>query len=295
MTIEHDRVRCDFANQSFNTPGTAGIDVAGELRRLTARDRWLLDLLAEHQVFSTEQITALAFDTAHTARIRLGRLHRRGVLAKFRDCVRPGSQSWRWTLGVVGATYIASRDGQPTPRPSAVRDRINRLSTNPRLPHLLGVNQLFVDLAAHARYAPGARLAVWWSERTCVREVTGEQVRPDGHGVWVDHGRILPFWLGWDAGSEPHHRVLSKLDGYVRLHRATSLDHAVLIWLDSPGREASLHRSLATHPAITSEDLVVATGNGAGTNPAGPVWLPAGRTRRVRLADLPRTTEEQAA
>ena len=88
--------------------------------------------------------------------------------------------------------------------------------------------------------------------------------------------------------------MISKLDGYLRLHRATGLDHAVLIWLDSPGREASLHRSLATHPAITSGDLSVATGNGAGTNPAGPVWLPAGGTRRVRLADLPGTAAQRA-
>jgi hypothetical protein len=275
-------------------PGNAGIDVAGELRRLTARDRWLLDLLHEHQVLSTEQITALAFDTAHTARIRLNLLNRRGVLARFRDCVRPGSQSWRWTLGPLGATYLAARDGKPTPRPSAIRDRANRLAANPRLGHTLAVNQFFTDLAAHARTNPGARLSLWWSERTCVREVTGDLVRPDGHGVWTEHGATLSFWLEVDRNTEPRHRVLSKLDGYLRLHRATGLHHAVLIWLDGPGRETSLHRTLTTHPAITSGGLLVATAT-SDTDPAAPVWLPAAATRRVHLTDLPRAGQQRAA
>jgi hypothetical protein len=265
-------------------PATDG-DVSGELRRLTTRDRWLLDLLHEHQVFSTEQITALAFDTAHTARIRLNLLLRRGMLAKFRDCVRPGSQSWRWTLGPLGAAYLAAREGHPTPRPSAVRDRIDRLATSPRLGHTIGVNQFFVDLAAHARTTPGTQLAVWWSERTCVREITGDLVRPDGHGVWADHGRGVAFWLEYDRGNEPRHRILSKLDGYLRLHRTTGRGYPVLIWLDSLGRETSLHRRLTTHPAITSGELTVATGHEQ-LHPAGPVWLPAGHIIRCRLADV---------
>src|SRR6266545_2181680 len=88
-------------------------DVAGELRRLMPRDRWLLDLLHHHQMFSTEQIAALAFDNVRTARNRLNQLGQRGVLARFRDCVRPGSQSWRWTLGWVGAADIAGELAHP--------------------------------------------------------------------------------------------------------------------------------------------------------------------------------------
>lgn len=146
-------------------PGTAGNDLAGEMRRLTSRDRWLLDLLDEHQVLSTEQIAALAFGTAVAARMRLARLHERGVLARFRDCVQPGSQAWRWCLGPLGAAYIAARDGQPAPRPSAIAARVARLAANPQLGHLLGVNQFFVDLAAHGRSHPEAELSVWWAAR----------------------------------------------------------------------------------------------------------------------------------
>src|SRR5262249_16014581 len=95
-------------------------DVARELRRLTPPHRWLIALLHHPQVFSTEQVAALAFDNVHTARNRLNQLGRRGVLERFRDAVRPGSQSWRWTLGWIGAAYLAYRDGHPVPRPGTI-------------------------------------------------------------------------------------------------------------------------------------------------------------------------------
>jgi hypothetical protein len=270
---------------AMRTGPRAGVDVASELRRLMPRDRWLLELLDEHQVFTTEHVAALGFDHVHTARNRLTLLQQRGILAKFRDGVRPGSQQWRWTLDLVGATYLAARHDRPTPKPATIRNKINRLASNPSLGHLLGVNGFFVDLAAHARYHPGAELRTWWSERTC-RQVTGDLARPDGHGVWTDAGHTRSFWLEWDTGSEPMHRVVAKVDGYASLHRAAGLDHAVLFWVDTAGREASLQRRLATHPAVTSEALTVMTGYGRDTNPAAPVWLPAGATARVGLAEL---------
>jgi hypothetical protein len=96
----------------------------------------------------------------------------------------------------------------------------------------------------------------------------------------------VSFWLEYDRGTEPRHRVLSKLDGYVRLHRATGLTHVVLIWFDTPGRETSLHQRLAAHPAVAADELAVAIGHGQ-HHPAGPVWLPAGHATRLRLAELP--------
>ena len=263
------------------------IDVASELRRLMPRDRWILELLAEHQVFTTEQIAALGFNHLHTARNRLVLLNRRGILARFRDGVRPGSQQWRWTLDLVGEAWLAARDGRPEPKPVVIRRRINRLAAWPGLAHRLGTNGLFVDLAAHARQTTSARLGVWWSERTC-RTVTGELVRPDGHGVWTEDGATCSFWLEYDRSTEKAHQVTAKLDGYAALHRATGLQHTVLFWLSSPGREASLRTRLQAHPAVTSGALTVATaGGGDIQHPAGPVWAPLGATGRVRLAHLP--------
>lgn len=284
----------DFTAQPYisamRRPARGGVDVASELRRLMPRDRWLLDLLHHHEVFTTEQVAALAFDHLHTARNRLVLLQRRGILARFRDAVRPGSQSWRWTLGLVGASYIAARDGDATPSPAADRQRINRLAARPTLAHLLGVNGFFVDLAAHARTAPGARLDVWWPERRC-RTVGGDLVRPDGHGRFTEHGRTLGFWLEFDLGTEKRHTVTAKLDGYAALHDATALGHVVLFWMSTPGREASLRRALAAHPAVLGGRLLVATaGGGSVQHPAGPVWTPVGPGlddgRRFCLAEL---------
>ncbi len=281
-------------------PGRAGFrprsgvpDVAGELRRLTSRDRWLLDLLAEHQVLSTEHVAALGFDNVHTARNRLHLLTSRGVLTRFRDCVRPGSQSWRWMLGPVGAAFIAARDGTPTPGAGTLAAKTNRLSASPRLGHLLGVNGFFVDLAAHARHNRGAALSLWWSERTC-GTVTGNLVHPDGHGVWVQDGRTVSFWLEYDNATEPTWRVLDKLTGYARLHRAADLDHTVLIRMQTDRQEHTLRARLGDHPGVTG-GLRVATASGTGIHPAGAVWLPAGDTTRRRLADLPTTADHHAA
>jgi len=280
MTTTHSDPR-----RNRGTP-TGVPNVAGELRRLMPRDRWLLELLGEHQVFTTEQITALAFDNIHTARNRLNLLLARGVVARFRDAVRPGSQSWRWTLGWVGAAWLAYRSGTPVPRPGTVADRVNALSSSPRLPHLLGINGFFVDLAALARHSP-AQLAVWWSERRC-RDVCGDLVHPDGHGAWTEHGRTVSWWLEYDRATEPAHRVVAKMDGYAALHRAAELNHAVLIRMQTARQETELHRRLSTHPAVARGELLVATASGDHTmHPAGLVWLVAGHTTRLRLADLP--------
>jgi hypothetical protein len=259
--------------------------VAGELRRLMPRDRWLLDLLHEHLVLTTGQIAALAFDHVHTARNRLTALQQRGVLARFRDGVRPGSQQWRWALGFVGAAYIAARDGQPEPTPGVVRQKINRLAASPRLAHLLAVNAFFVDLAAHARHTPSASLSTWWSERSC-HAVTGELVRPDGHGVWTDNASTCSFWLERDRSSEQAHRVAAKLDGYAALHRATGTSHVVLFVFATPAREASVRIRLAAHPAVTSGALTVATAGEPDQHPAGPIWAPLGTASRTRLAGI---------
>ncbi|MEV6932740.1 replication-relaxation family protein [Dactylosporangium sp. NPDC051485] len=261
--------------------------MASELRRLMPRDRWLLDLLHQHQVFTTEQVAALGFDNVHTARNRLNLLANRAVLTRFRDAVRPGSQSWRWALGWIGAAYIAYRDGAPVPRPGTVADRVNRLGASPRLAHLLGINGFFVDLAAHARTTPGARLGVWWSERRC-RDVCGDLAHPDGHGMWTDDGHTVSFWLEYDRASEPARRVAGKLDGYHALHRAAGLNHPVLIRMQTARQETELHKRLRAHPAVASGGLLVATMAGEHTiHPAGPVWLPVGHPHRLRLAQLP--------
>lgn len=71
--------------------------VAGELPRLTPRDRLLLDLLEQHKTFTTDQLVHLAFGPFGRARNRLNTLHSRNILDRFRHYQRPGSQAWRRT------------------------------------------------------------------------------------------------------------------------------------------------------------------------------------------------------
>jgi len=272
----------DIESMRASPPG--GTKVYDELRRLMPRDLWLIDLLGKHQVFTTEQITALAFDHVHTARNRLVLLRQRGVLARFRHAVRPGSAQWRWTLDLVGAAYLAAQADQAPPRLSTITNKIDKLAVSPRLGHLLAVNDLFVELVAHARNHPGAALSRWWSEKDC-RQVTGDLVRPDGHGVWTEHGHRISFWLEHDTGSEPNHAVTAKLAGYDALIRETGRRDVVLFRVRSPRAETSLQKRLAAHPAVTSGRLLVAT-SVHDTHPAAQVWQAAGQPGRHRLADL---------
>jgi Replication-relaxation len=266
---------------------TAGV-VAGELSRITPRDRLLLDHLDQHHVLTTEQVADLTFGTVGRARARLNTLHGRAVLDRFRHYQRPGSQSWRWTLGPVGAAILAAGRGDPLPRPSAVRDATARLAASPTLPHLLAVNRFFVALAAHARRHEGTRLARWWNEARC-RDACAGLVRPDGHGVWRAAGRVVPFWLEMDLGTEPLSRVAGKLAGYASLGPRRA--YPVLFWLPGTAREANLHALLSR--TGVPDGVTVATAaadNAAGTGPAGPVWRVHGHPGRVALHDLPAAT-----
>lgn len=274
------------------------VAVAAELSRITPRDRLLLDHLDQHRTFSTDQLAALTFGTIGRARTRLNTLHGRGVLDRFRHYQRPGSQSWRWTLGPLGAAIVAAGSGDPMPRPAAVRDATARLAMSPTLPHLLATNGFFVALTAHARTrraggaaggpAGGARLSVWWSEARC-REACGNLVRPDGHGVWQTAGRRVPFWLEMDLGTETLSRVAGKLAGYANL--GPRLSYPVLFWLPTAAREANLHRLLSRTGGPDGLTVATASDDTAGRagGPAGPVWRVAGHPGRVALADLPGT------
>lgn len=269
---------------------SAGV-VAAELARITPRDRLILDLLAEHHTFTTEQFTAVAFTSLGRARNRLSDLHRRGVLDRFRHYQRPGSQSWRWTLGPVGAAIVAASRGGPWPRPSAVREATARLAVSPTLAHLLAVNGFFVALTAHARDRDGVRLARWWNEARC-REATGNLVRPDGHGVWSDGGRPVPFWLEVDLGTEVLRRVAGKLTGYAHL-AGTRRAYPVLFWLPTVAREGNL-RAMLTRAGVP-DGLTVATGTAEHGDPAGPVWHLPGHPQPVALADLRLPTVDGAS
>jgi hypothetical protein len=70
--------------------------------------------------------------------------------------------------------------------------------------------------------------------------------RPDGHGIWIDGARSVPFFLEFDTGTErPLSRLADKIDGYLDLARVTGRVWLVLFWLPSQTREWHLHQHLS--------------------------------------------------
>ena len=184
--------------------------------------------------------------------MRLAELYALDIVDRFRPQSWGSPAPFHWVLGPLGAALVAAETGvdlsdlswrrtpgprpgrQPTPRPTSSAST----ASSP---------------ACSARPAPGpaATLDEWWSERRCARE-WGEVVRPDGYGVWAEHGDIaLPFLLEYDNGTEPLDRLAAKLPGYARLAAAAGHPNWVLFSFPSPRRERDARRVL-DHPRCPS-------------------------------------------
>jgi hypothetical protein len=259
--------------------GASALDVFG---RLTERDRLLCRVLWEHRVLTTEQVCDLCFTSLVSAQHRLVALFRLGVLDRFRPLRPTGSESWRYSLGAVGAALVAAERGVEAPRPSVLRDRVVALAAGQRTNHPLGVNGFFCALHKAARERRDAEVVAWWSERRCAAE-WGGVARPDAYGIWED-GRRVDFFLEHDTGSEPLSRVAGKLAGYRDLAEADGAARPVLFWLAQPGREPGLRQALGA-TALPVATAVAGTGN-----PADAIWLAVGeeapRRPLVQLATL---------
>lgn len=257
--------------------GVSALDVFG---RLTRRDRFLCRVLWEHRVLTTEQVRDLCFTSLVSTQHRLVALYRLGVLDRFRPLRPTGSESWRYTLGPLGAALVAAERGVDAPRPSVLRDRVVALAAGQRTSHTLGVNGFFCALHRAARERSGAAVVAWWSERRCASE-WGELVRPDAYGIWEEAGQRVEFFVEHDTGSEPLSRVASKLAGYRDLAEADGVARPVLFSLAQAGREPGLRTALG------ATSLPVATAVAGTGNPADAIWLPVGKEApRRRLAQL---------
>jgi hypothetical protein len=124
---------------------------------LTERDRYLVRLVGEHRVLTTNQLCALGFGSIITARHRLGMLARLGVLRRFRPHPETGSAPRYYLLGPVGAALLGAEDRDEKKWAPQVRaDRQLALERSQRLGHMTGRNWFFAALAAHARTGGGS-------------------------------------------------------------------------------------------------------------------------------------------
>ena len=269
-----------------------------EAHRLTHRDHYLLQLLIDHQVLTSDQIAAIAFDNPRRARRRLLLLTQRGILARFRHPIASGSQSWRYTAGILGETIHAATTDQPIPRPAKITERITRLTHTPELDHRIGVNGFFTALIAHTRRHPNTELAEWWSARRTAN-TTGTYVHPDGYGLWrqhiqADHSRIstlaeVAFFLEYDRGTEQQSRLTDKLGRYAAMTHA-GINKPVLFVFTSQHRESNFHHTTRHHPSWRRPNLRIATTvldqifTAPYWGPHQTIWLPLSQPDERRQA-----------
>jgi hypothetical protein len=236
-------------------------------------------------VLTTAQVADVGFTGQRRARTRLSELYALDVLERFRPRSRANLAAFHWVLGPLGAALVAAEAGVDIAELDWRRGLVHDLAASQRLTHLVGVNGFFTALLRSARTRPERRLEEWWSERRCGRE-WGEVVRPDGYGVWVEHGASVPFLLEHDNGTERLKRLADKLDGYAKLAVAAGHPNWVLFTFPTVRREVDARR------VLTHDRVPVATATRtAGFTPDEAVWLPIGdpgsRGRLVQLAGFP--------
>lgn len=275
-------------------------DVLTQSRGLTARDAEVISYLARHRVLTALQLARLVFGSYSHARSRLAVLHERGVLARFRRDIWPGSQPWRYALGPVGAVVHAAATGAALPRPATVIENVLRLAHSAHTEHRLGVSDFFATLAGHARHDRKCALDEWWPESE-IGETCAGIVRPDAYGNYTDHDHTLSFFYEHDTGTETIETLVEKVGKYAELADA-GIRKPVLFQLPSTNREHNFHVALAQgwpHKApvpvatLPADQLAVPGFRIASASPSivDALWLPVGHTRRRRLADLaPRNT-----
>jgi len=255
------------------------------LGRITERDRQLCRLLEDHRVLTTAQVADFGFTGERRARTRLSELYALDVLERFRPRTAVNLAPYHWVLGPLGAALVAAEAGADVAELDWRRGLVHDVASSQRLAHLVGVNGFFTALLRSARTRSGCQLEEWWSERRCRRE-WGELVRPDGYGVWVEHGTSMPFLLEHDNGTERLARLASKLEGYANLAVAAGHPNWVLFTFPTPRRELEARRVLAHHRVP-----VATTGRTPEFAPDKALWLPIGdpgpRRSLFQLAGFP--------
>jgi hypothetical protein len=282
---------------------------------LTARDMTLLGWLADHGLLTSFQIAHALYPSLNFAQRRLRKLLALRVIDRFRP-QRPdgGSYPYHYVLAQLGVEVIAAQRGEDLPRKDRARLRRWHLTNRANLPHLLGVNDFFIQLAGHARTHPDTSLVRWWSAGRCQQmgafaepgddiqlQIYSPRVRPDGHGIWAEQDTQVPFFVEHDTGTErPVRRLVDKLDGYTDLARVTGLVWPVLFWLPTTARERHLHQRL-TEARVRMPVATAVRDDAArvGLSPAEAVWWlhrhDGALLRLVDLADVVADTRQRAA
>ena len=275
----------------------SGAHLAFLANHLTPRDRWLARVVGEHRVFTSTQLTQLAFTSARTANQRLLQLYQWRVLDRFQPLLAIGSAPIHYVLDLAGAAVLTAEDGLDPADVAYRHDRALGIGHSLRLAHTLGVNGLYAALVAIARHTSthtdtdldgrgGRAVTAWWPETRCAR-LWGDLARPDAYARWhEDDGttdREVEFFLEYDTGTEPLTRVAGKLHDYQRLATTTGIITPVLFWFGTPARETAARAALAS--TLTALDRPAAVP--VATTAADPHHASGGAGEHVAVPDSP--------
>lgn len=254
--------------------------------RTTGRDRWILAMLHEHQILTTEQITTVAFGAPRTARARLNELTGLGLIERTRsNPASPGASSYLYTLAPHGAALLAAERDMDLKALRYDRARVQRAAIRPDLRHTLGCNNLMIRLAVSHDADQAGHLVTWLGALSCLRR-WGDEVRPDAYGHYAAQGAAgseCGFFLEYDTGSESVTQLAAKVRGYVRFARNHTGHHPILIHTSHPSREARLHALLSETHGTCPVPIATATAQ----NPHEAVWMPHAATACVGITELP--------
>lgn len=224
---------------------------------LTERDLRLLGWLYDHGVLTTDQIAAALFPSLGFCQRRLLKLMNLGVLTRFRpQRWEGGSHPYHYVLDQLGTDVVAAQRGDEPPRRDQARRRRQHLTSRANLPHLLATNQFFVGLAAYERTHPGSHLVRWlpsaeldggfFTHAVGNPNVFYRSPRPDGHGIWSEGERSVPFLLEMDLATESLTVLKDKIERYSRLTEHSKWRWPVLFWLPTARREPTCMRHSPT-------------------------------------------------
>jgi hypothetical protein len=256
--------------------------------RLTPRDRWIIRMLHEHRVLTAHQITALAFPSFRSGRMRMRELFQYGVVDRFQPFISVGTAPMHYVLAPAGATVLAAENGLDVKELGYRHDRAfgvaHNLRRRERMVHRPGRPR--PPQQPSRAHHPG-RLVVRNPLRPPFR---CDLIKPDAYGRWAAHGQQIEFFLEYDFGTEALAKLAGKLTGYAALAAATAITTPLLVWVPTSRREATARRLL--HHAWQGLDdprsVPVATAAAellnpaaAHPSPADEVWLPLDITAGV--------------
>ena len=254
--------------------------------RLTPRDRWIIRMLHEHRVLTSNQITALAFPSYRSARQRLRELFCWSLLDRFQPFMPVGTAPMHYVLAPAGAAILAAEHGLDLTKLGYRHDRAFGIAHSLRLAHTIGINEWFTALINRARHDPDVNVDAWWSETRCARHF-GDLIKPDAYGRCSTQGQHIEFFLEYDFGTEQLTKLADKLHGYAALAAATNITTPLLIWLPTSRREATARQTLTQtwQHLDDPHSLPIATATAESLNPqtahpspADPIWLPLNPT-----------------